>query len=150
MSITILLDTGPLGLLTHPSSSPDSKLCNQWLIDHLNNGQTVLVTGISDYELRREYIRNKNPTSISKLDILKKTIGYIPIDETTMLQAAEFWALARNMGKQTAPDKALDGDMILSAHARILSITQSKVIVATTNVKHLTHFCSADLWQNII
>jgi hypothetical protein len=150
MSITILLDTGPLGLLTHPSSSPGNKLCNQWLTNHLANGNVVLVTGISDYELRREYFRRNNQPSLNKLNTLKKTIGYIPIDEVTMIEAAKLWALARNMNKATASDAALDGDMILSAHARILSATQPNVIVATTNVKHLTHFCNADIWQNII
>jgi hypothetical protein len=66
-----------------------------------------------------------------------------------MDQAALFWSEARKMGKPTASDAALDGDMILSAHVWILHEQGHEVIVATTNVKHLEMFCEARLWANI-
>ena len=66
-----------------------------------------------------------------------------------MDQAAVFWAQARKMGKPTASDLALDGDMILSAHAAVLSGHGYEVVVATTNVKHLELFCDARLWRTI-
>jgi hypothetical protein len=150
MSDIILLDTGPLGLVTHPKGSTESDECNQWLREQIIKGTRVLVPGISDYELRREMVLNDSTKGITKLDALKNTIGFAPISTAVMNQAAEFWSQARRMGKQTATDKALDSDMILSAHAAVVASHGHQVVVATTNIKHLELFCDARLWKDII
>lgn len=67
-----------------------------------------------------------------------------------MLRAAAFWAQARNMGKPTATDQALDADMILAAQAALLLADGDSVIVASTNVLHLALFVPAALWHEII
>jgi predicted nucleic acid-binding protein len=149
MSQLVLLDTGPLGLITHPKASPESNQCNQWMRDQLQKGSRVLVTGISDYELRREMLLNGAIKGLEKLDALRKAVGFVPITSEVMNQAAWFWAQARKMGKPTASDPALDGDMILSAHAHIMQTQGHDVIVATTNIKHLDLFCNAQLWTGI-
>ncbi len=64
-----------------------------------------------------------------------------------MLQAALFWAQARQQGQPTSGDKTIDGDMILVAQA--VTLGASDIVVATTNVGHLSRFVQADLWQNI-
>ncbi|WP_226889560.1 hypothetical protein [Nostoc sp. MG11] len=46
-----------------------------------------------------------------------------------------------------ASDKTIDGDIILVAQAVTLAVLD--VVIATTNVGHLSRFVSADLWQNI-
>jgi hypothetical protein len=74
VSRTIVLDTGPLGLVTNPKHSPQSLACAQWL-------------------------------------------------------------------------QALDGDVILAGQAMTLPI--SDVLIATTNVGHLSRFVPAETWQNI-
>ena len=66
-----------------------------------------------------------------------------------MLRAAEFWSQARQMGRPTASDKALDGDVILAAQAALLKNDNNQVIVATTNVKHLSLFVDAREWKLI-
>jgi predicted nucleic acid-binding protein len=149
MSDIILLDTGPLGLVTHPKGSNESDECNRWLRAQITKGTRVLVPGISDYELRREMIQIGSARGVDKLDALKNTIGFAPINTDVMNQAAEFWARARKMGKPTAADKALDGDMILSAHAAVIASQGHQVIIATTNVKHLELFTDARLWRDI-
>ena len=40
-----------------------------------------------------------------------------------MLKAAEFWAGARRSGSPTAPEAALDADVILAAQAAMLNDT---------------------------
>ena len=149
MTEIVLLDTGPLGLVTHPKASPESYQCNQWMQSQLVKGTRVLVPGISDYELRREMLLIGSTKGIAKLDALRKAIGFAPITSAAMDQAAMFWARARKMGKPTAADAALDGDMILSGHAAVITDQGHDVIVATTNVSHLELFCKASLWTDI-
>ena len=67
-----------------------------------------------------------------------------------MLLAAELWAEVRQSGRPTADPKALDGDVILAAQAKLLSErSESEVIVATTNIGHLKRFVPAADWQSI-
>jgi hypothetical protein len=81
------------------------------------------------------------------LDALAGQVEYLPLTTAAMRQAAVFWAQARQQGQPTAGDKTLDGDMILAAQAATLGI--SDVVIATTNVGHLSRFVPAELWQNI-
>ncbi len=67
-----------------------------------------------------------------------------------MLPAAELWADARRQGQPTAPDPALDGDVILAAQARLLGRIESDVVVATTNAEHLYRFVDAVYWREIV
>lgn len=66
-----------------------------------------------------------------------------------MLRAAEFWATARTMGRQSADDASLDADMILAVQAGALLRTGDETVIATTNVRHLVLFASAHLWRDI-
>jgi hypothetical protein len=86
---------------------------------------------------------------VRRLDNLKQTLEYIPIQTDTMLLASSLWAEARKMGQPTADPKALDGDVILSAQARLLRNDKTEVIVATTNVAHLSRFVTALDWRSI-
>ncbi|EDN66907.1 conserved hypothetical protein [Beggiatoa sp. PS] len=64
-----------------------------------------------------------------------------------MRQAASLWAIARQKGQPTAGDNTIDGDMILIGQAITMGL--SDVVIATTNVGHLSRFVSADIWTNI-
>lgn len=146
----VLLDAGPLGLVTNPRATPESLQCQQWLVRLLAQGMRVLVAEIADYEVRRELLRAGRTRGLSHLDQFKATTGYAPISTDAMLQAAEFWAQARRQGQPTAPDLALDADAILAAQAVILARqTGDTVVIATTNVGHLSRFAPAQRWQDI-
>lgn len=147
MSRVIVLDTGPLGLVTNPKLSVESTACTQWLQLHITSGSQIVIPEIADYEVRRELLRANKHKGIARLDDLAKFLEYLPITTITMRQAAQLWAQARQQGQPTAGDKTIDGDMILVAQA--MTFTSSDVVIATTNIGHLSRFISAELWQNI-
>jgi predicted nucleic acid-binding protein len=147
VSRVVLLDAGPLGLVTNPRRSPSAISCAGWLQTLVAAGTRVIVPEIADYEVRRELIRANKVRGIGQLDALARLLEYLPITTTAMRQAARFWAQARQQGQPTAGDKALDADMILAAQAMTLGVPE--VVIATTNVGHLSRFAPADLWQDI-
>ena len=147
MKRIVLLDAGPLGLVTNPKQSPQSMVCNQWLQSLLLSGVHVLVPEIADYEVRRELLRARKTKGLQRLDDLVEVVDYLPLTTAVMRDAAQLWAQIRQLGKPTADRHALDGDVILAAQAR--SIPVSNVIVATTNVGHLAQLTQAALWTDI-
>jgi predicted nucleic acid-binding protein len=149
MNQLILLDTGPLGMVTNPKANPDCQACKQWLSQLEPNGDRVALPEIADYELRRELIRAGKTRGIQQLDQLKTTILYFPITTEVILKAAELWAQARNQGYPTASPDAIDGDVILAAQAMVLRSQGYNTIIATTNVGHLSRFTIAKTWQEI-
>jgi len=142
-----MLDAGILGLITNPKLSPESKACTQWLQTHIASCSLMIIPEISDYEVRRELLRANKTKGIARLDELAKLIEYLPVTTTAMRQAAKLWAEARQQGQPTAGDKTIDGDMILVAQAMTLGFPE--VVIATTNVGHLSRFIAAGLWQNV-
>ena len=149
MSNIIVLDTGVLGMLVHPAETGEPWECKTWLKDVVLRGVSVYVPEIADYELRRELLRMKSSGSIGRLDELNTRLRYAPITTEAMRKAAELWAAARTAGRPTADDKALDADAILAAQSTLLSQSGDQVIVATTNVGHLSRFVDARSWREI-
>ncbi len=145
-----MLDTGPLGMVTNPkSSSAICQECKLWLDNLPLQGYEVMLPEIADYELRRELLRVGKVTGIRRLDQLKSAITYCPITTEVMLKAAELWAEARERGRPTADPKELDGDVILAAQAALVADEGNEVIIATTNVGHLSQFIDAREWRLI-
>jgi len=149
MSRAIVLDAGPLGLITNPRATPSAMACREWVVRRLSDGDVFLVPEIADYEIRRELIRAGKTAGLARLDAFNSQVAgrYLPITTSVMQHAAELWALARTRGTPTADPKELDADVILAALAR--SIKHPNVIVATANVGHLGQFVAADIWQSI-
>ena len=50
----------------------------------------------------------------------------------------------------TAHPKAIDADVILCAQALTLGLPRTAFVMATVNVSHLSHFVSAQEWQQIV
>ena len=149
MSLIVLLDAGPLGMITNPKSSPENEACKNWLASLAYNGVEVVIPEIADYEVRRELLRAGKDRGLGRLNALKAMLGYAPITTTVMLKAAEFWATARNVGRPSADDASLDADMILAAQAGALVRAGDETVIATTNVRHLALFASARMWREI-
>ena len=149
MSVIVLLDAGPLGMVTNPKSSPENEECKNWLAALVYKGIQVIIPEIADYEVRRELLRADKVRGLARLDALKGMLVYAPITTPVMLKAAEFWAAARKAGRQSAGDAGLDADMILAAQAADLHRNGNDAFIATTNVRHLGLFVSARSWREI-
>ena len=107
----------------------------------------VVVPEIADYEIRRELIRARRARGIDRLDALIRQTSYLAIATLAMRRAASLWASARQAGRPTASDPALDVDVILAAQAD--TIDEDDVVVATTNAQHLSRYVTAAHWLDI-
>src|SRR4051812_27879106 len=146
MIAAVVLDTGPIGVLANPRGGATVLACRAWATAHAAAGRRVIIPEIGDYEVRRELVRLNAHRSLTALDALAAQFEYLPLDTAVMRKAAELWARPRGGGYPTAPDPALDGDVILAAQALSLGVP---VVVATDNVAHLNRYVAADLWPNI-
>lgn len=149
MSLVVLLDSGPLGLVTNPTGSPLAVQCSEWLDGLVARRVSVVVSEIADYEVRRELLRAGKARGLRRLDAIAAAAIYAPLATETMRQAAEFWAQARNQGRPTADPKELDADVILAAQAALIGRGGDQPVIATTNVGHLSRFVDARRWQDI-
>lgn len=147
MTLCVVLDAGPLGLLTAPPRRPDARACSHWLADLIAARFRIVVPEITDYELRRELLRAGKIASVQRLDALAQATEYMPITTAVMRRAAELWAQARKQGKPTAADNTIDADIILAAQA--IELGSPDCLIATTNVGHLSRFVPAKEWQAI-
>lgn len=151
MSRFLILDSGPLGLLTHPQRNSEILAVTDWLTQRLVAGDRVIVPAIVHYELRRELLRANKTVSLARLEkFIAATPGrYLPLSDEALRLAAEMWARARQQGRPTADVKDLDVDVILAAQALSFGPASVDVLVATTNAKHLSRFVAARNWQEI-
>jgi len=152
--VITLLDSGPLGLITHPKGGVEAQDCQAWVRALPAAGHIALLPEIIDYEHRRELLLANLSEAVKRLDTLKASGAYLPVTEDAYLQAAGFWAAARRQGLPTADRFALDADVILAAQAATLDPVQwqqpgARVVIATTNVGPMSRFADARLWCDI-
>ena len=152
MSRFIVLDSGPLGLLTHPQRNVEVVAITEWMSRCLLSGHRVIVPAIVYYELRRELLRANKAFGASRLEAFASTTPgrYLPLSDEALRLAAELWAKARQQGRPTADVKDLDIDVILAAQALSFGPAPSDVVVATSNPKHLSRFITAQNWNEIV
>ena len=148
MSDVLLLDSGPLGLITQPQRSHEVIAITDWVKDCLRAGARVLVPAIVYYEIKRELLRANKVIGIARLDAFVNAAPdrYVLLTDDALHFAAELWAQSRRAGRPTADATALDIDVLLVAQA--LRVVGSPV-VATTNPKHLSQFVPALHWTEI-
>ena len=121
--------------------------CARWVQSLFANGVRVIVPEIADYEVRRELLRANKQQGLARLNAFTAGAEYLPLNTTAVQQAAHFWARARQDGYPTAPDPALDGDVILAAQA--VTLSAPSFVIPTTNVGHLRRFAPAELWTDL-
>jgi predicted nucleic acid-binding protein len=151
MTVIISLDSGPLSLITFPKPAADADACKQWLAGKLSGGARVVVPEIVDYELRRELLRAGRSNSIARLDafLAADPARLIRIDSLALRRAAELWSDARRRGLPTADVKELDIDVVQVAQLASAGFDPADLVIATTNVGHLSRFVRAETWDKI-
>jgi predicted nucleic acid-binding protein len=145
----VLLDSGPLSYVTNPRANPASLRCSEWREDLIRRGHRPVIPEIVDYELRRVLLKADKRAGLRALDLLVSRLDYAPLTTAAMRRAAEFWAAARKAGRPTAPDERLDCDAILAAQAAVFEPAGQAVVIATTNVRHLSLWVDAQEWHAI-
>ena len=150
MTRAILLDSGVVGMLVSPPSRPAVVKALVWLDGWLGKVDVIL-PDITDYEVRRELVRLDATAKLTRLADLHESLLRVEVDRAAWLKAAEFWAIVRQSGLPTAGPDALDGDAILAGVAATIAMPGDEVIIATTNVQHLTRFPGvvSRLWEEI-
>jgi predicted nucleic acid-binding protein len=150
MTRLLVLDASIVGMITNPKQTSISvRDCQRWFRQALAAQSLFVLPEIADYEIRRELLRGRKINGIKKLDELRATIYFYPIDSEIMLAAAQLWAESRQRGMTTADPRELDGDVILAAQARQLQVRGYEVTIVTTNVGHLAQFVPASNWQDV-
>jgi hypothetical protein len=86
MSRIILLDAGPLGLLSQPRPTPTSLACRQWAVNLTTARARLHIAEIADYEVRRELLRARKRRGVERLNQLKADFEYVVITTATMLR----------------------------------------------------------------
>ena len=144
----LVLDTCVLGVLCHPTD-PDKPALLAWIAEALkDDATTIYVPAIADYELRRELIHLSLRSGVPKvkklllLDAIYGELPFLALSDEAVKSAAEMWAKARHGGLPTAPEAALDGDVILAAQA-----IEIGAVVITENVSHIERYCVAVDWR---
>lgn len=104
----VFLDSGVLGLLTHPNKKGYPLLCENWLYSLLAKGVYVVTSDVCDYEVRRslllETTKNMSYNSVDNLDELRGIIDFLKLETEVMFSASQVWLEARQKGKKTADD----------------------------------------------
>ena len=115
----LVLDSGPLGLLTHPQRSVEVISLTDQLSRWLLKDARVLVPAIVYYELKRELLRARKAQGIERLDafIAAAPGRYLPLSDQALRLGAELWAQSRQSGRPTSNPGDLDIDVLIAAQA---------------------------------
>ena len=153
MNNIIVLDTGPLSMISNAKVTNANRDIKNWIKWQLAENVIVALPEIADYELRRELLLYGRKASISTLDTFGNIFEFLPFTRETTLKAAALWADVRQRGLPTADPAALNGDVLLAAQALgapdFLKVPDAEVIVVTDNINHLSRFVKAKSWREL-
>lgn len=152
----VFLDSGVIGLLSNPNKRDQVLACENWLYGLLAKGVYIVSSDICDYEVRRSLVlesmrfeRRSQPLAV--LDELHEFVEFLPVTPQVLITASNIWAKSRLQGQAMANSMSIDVDAIICAHWELLKeeFPSRYVVVATTNVRHLSRFTEAFEWESI-
>jgi predicted nucleic acid-binding protein len=133
MSLTIFLDSGPLGLLTNPKTPQPTIDILAWTVIMRQAGCRFVVPAIADYEIRRELERARKTAGLRELNAWNaiEPDRYLALSDSALRLASTLWAQARNSGASTADPRELDGDVLIAAQAIDFGLPPSEFVGKT-------------------
>ncbi|MBL9219814.1 MAG: hypothetical protein JNG82_15100 [Opitutaceae bacterium] len=143
MPLVLAIDSGPLGLLSHPDPQRHPEL-NRWFAAHYEAGTIFVFPEISDFEVRRNLILERRRRSLRRLNDLHYFGRYLPINTAAMRLAAAFWADLRRTGRPVGHPKELNADVIVAAQA-----IQAKAVLITNNPRHFPTQLETSVWADL-
>ena len=89
MSRVILLDAGPLGLVTKRRGVPEAEACRAWVARCLRQEAHILVPAIAYYEVCRELERMRNTTGLARVEAFCSAVPgrYLPLSDAARRRA---------------------------------------------------------------
>jgi hypothetical protein len=152
----VFLDSGVIGILSNPNKNNQVIACENWLYSLLAKSVYVVSSDICDYEVRRNLVLEtmrfeRRSHSLTALDELHEFVEFISVSPQVLGKAADIWARSRLQGQPMSNLTGIDVDAIVCAHWQLLrdEFPSRYVVVATTNVRHLSLFTEAFEWQDI-
>ena len=155
----VFIDTNILGLISNENTSFDeAQQCKKWFSTLLIRSVRVVTSDLCNYEemrglLSSSILKKEVAPGIKSLEFLKADgfLEFLPVSTEALDLAAKLWARASTSGQTTRDEKDIDIDIIISAQYQLLrnEFTGQQVIMATTNLKHLSIFCEAAHWRDI-
>ena len=145
----IVLDTNVAGRLTRQERGGLYGECKRWFLELLLNGHRATLPAVADYELRRGLLLLNASRQLRELDSLALRATILPATPTVLGRAASLWADLRRQGLMTAPDRDVNFDIVLGAHAQLLAESGEDVVIATENARHLSRVAAARHWREI-
>lgn len=152
----VFLDSGVIGLLSNPNKRDRAIACEDWLYGLFAKGVYVVSSDICDYEVRRNLVLEsmrfeKRLQPLTYLDELHDFIDFLPVTSKILISASDVWAKSRLQGQAMSNGASIDVDAIICAHWELLKeeFPSRYVVVATTNVRHLSRFTEAFDWESI-
>lgn len=152
----VFLDSGVIGLLSNPNKRDRAIACEDWLYGLFAKGVYVVSSDICDYEVRRNLVlesmrSEKRLQPLTSLDELHDFIDFLPVTSKILISASDVWAKSRLQGQAMSNGASIDVDAIICAHWELLKeeFPSRYVVVATTNVRHLSRFTEAFEWESI-
>ena len=152
----VFLDTNILSIVTRPGNQSETSDCKRWYQTLLIRGARIVTSEICEYEERRGLVQQsfelgENVGGLQELDNLREVIEFLPVTADVWRAGAQVWAESINQSMPMTDPKRLDADSIICAHWRCLDEENlgRAVIIASTNLRDLNRFATADLWRNI-
>ncbi len=155
----VFLDTNILGLICNKNVSFDEcQQCKKWFDTLFLRGVRIVTSDLCHYEVMRGLISSSIQSAepapgLKSLELLKTDgfLEFLPVSTEALNLAANLWARAFTSGQTTRSEKDIDIDIIISAQYQLLKdeFPGQQVIMATTNLKHLSIFCDAANWRDI-
>jgi predicted nucleic acid-binding protein len=155
----VFIDTNILGLISNENIYFDeAQQCKKWFSTLLIRSVRVVTSDLCNYEemrglLSSSILKKEVAPGIKSLEFLKADgfLEFLPVSTEALDLAAKLWARASTSGQTTRDEKDIDIDIIISAQYQLLrnEFPGQQVIMATTNLKHLSIFCEAAHWRDI-